>query len=228
MKRDIIICFTFMVIVLLLVTVVAMCSFGGRDAEDVVPYEGGAALVRIIAPVDTYEDDVNVRREVERVRTVEDACPYTEAEIGSVIAAAPETVAVNVYDYLDSAPLRTEVLMMIEDVCAARGVDVRVVLAIIEVESRFDESAIGDRCQSFGLMQVQPRWHGERMARLGVTDLLDGVQNVLVGVDYLDELLDRYGGDYYKALTAYNAGHYRGCVTPYAYKVMAIAGKEIG
>ncbi len=223
MKRNVIICFAFMILVLLLMTVVAMCAFGGDGGQSgtPVPYEGGTALVRIIAPVDTYEDDVNVRREVER--------DFLEAreEIASVSAAAPETVAVDMYELMFRTPLRTEVQMMIEDVCAARGVDVRVVLAIIEVESGFDENAIGDRCQSYGLMQVQPRWHGERMARLGVQNLLDGVQNVLVGVDFLDELLDRYGGDYYKALTAYNAGHYRGVVSAYANKVMAIAGEEV-
>jgi hypothetical protein len=43
------------------------------------------------------------------------------------------------------------------------------------------------------------------MARLGVTDLFDPYGNVLVGVDYLAELLAEYG-DMGMALTAYNAG----------------------
>ena len=222
----------FMLAVLLLSVVALWCAFGG-DGPEVI----GAELVRVSAPVDTYEDDVNVRREGTPIpQSPAATAPFTQgslekrddvvaAEIASVSAAAPEVVAVDVYELMWRTPLRTEVQMMIEDVCAARDVDVRVVLAIIEVESEFDERAVGDSCQSYGLMQVQPRWHGERMLRLGATDLLDGVQNVLVGIDYLDELLDRYGGDYYKAVTAYNKGHWPGYVTSYAYKVMAIAGE---
>ena len=213
----------FMFAVLLLSVVTLWCAFGGeRGALDVAPYES-TVLVRISAPADTYEGDMNVRRE--GTAGGASPSPTVTAEIPSVIAAAPETVAVDVYELVWRTPLRTEVQMMIEDVCAARDVDVRVVLAIIEVESGFDERAVGDNGESYGLMQVRPDSHSDRMARLGVTDLLDGAQNVLVGIDYLDELLDRYGGDYYKAVTAYNKGHYPGYVTSYVHKVMAIAGE---
>ena len=54
-------------------------------------------------------------------------------------------------------------------------------------------------------MQVQRKHHEKRMERLGCTDLFDPYKNVLVGIDYLSELLTKYG-DMEMALIAYNAG----------------------
>lgn len=64
-----------------------------------------------------------------------------------------------------------------------------IVLGIIYAESRFTPDVIDDSGSYFGLMQIGPRWHADRMERLGVTDLLDPYSNILVGVDYLNELL---------------------------------------
>lgn len=41
-------------------------------------------------------------------------------------------------------------------------------------------------------MQVAGRWHGDRMARLQVTDLYDAESNMLVAADYLAELFAQY------------------------------------
>ena len=62
-----------------------------------------------------------------------------------------------------------------------------------------------DGGQSFGLMQIQPQWHRERMRDLGVTDLLDPAQNIRVGIDYLSELLSLGKGEEY-AVMFYNGG----------------------
>ena len=67
-------------------------------------------------------------------------------------------------------------------------------------------------------MQIQPKWHGERMARLGVTDLMDPYQNVLTGCDILAEKLAEYG-NLHDALSAYNAGS--PCNNGYAERVMS-------
>lgn len=94
---------------------------------------------------------------------------------------------------------------IIKNECSVKGVDKRLVKAIIQVESKGNAGAVGDNGESFGLMQIQPRWHSDRMERLGVTDLLDARQNVKVGVDILSELLEEYNEE--EALTIYNAGH---------------------
>lgn len=91
-----------------------------------------------------------------------------------------------------------------------RGLDYKVVYAVIEVESRWQADLVGDRGESFGLMQIQPRWHQKRMERLGVTDLLDPEQNVKAGCDLLAELIEKTNGDIDAALTIYNVGHDNG------------------
>lgn len=90
--------------------------------------------------------------------------------------------------------------------CKKRGLDYKVVYAVIEVESGWQADLVGDQGESFGLGQVQPKWHSDRMAKLGVTDLLNPYDNVLVMIDLLDELYDKYG-DYENALSVYNSGN---------------------
>lgn len=68
-------------------------------------------------------------------------------------------------------------------------------------ESSFDPHAENGSC--IGIMQVNPVWHADRMSRLGVTDLYDTRGCMLVGVDYLHELILLYE-DVSVALMKYN------------------------
>lgn len=54
-------------------------------------------------------------------------------------------------------------------------------------ESRFQPDVENGGC--VGIMQVCPKWHKDRMDRLGVTDLTDTRQNMAVAVDYLADLV---------------------------------------
>ena len=101
-------------------------------------------------------------------------------------------------------PLDHDLQAHIIRTCEDNGIDPAVVVAMIATESNFKPGAIGDGGESYGLMQIHPKWHGERMERLGVTDLLNPEQNVTVGMDYLAELLEKYSLE--SALTAYNSG----------------------
>lgn len=136
---------------------------------------------------------------------------------------------------LYDVPLEADAQLHLMQLCEENGLEPAVVMGIVKVESQYDAGAIGDNGNALGLMQIQPRWHRERMERLGVTDLLDPCQNITVGVDYLTELLDYYDGHIDKALVAYNAGQtgaYNGwfkygiCSSDYSRKVLA-AAKEI-
>lgn len=123
-------------------------------------------------------------------------------------------------------PLEEDLQQYIIDNCRARQIDPALVIAMCDVESDYQADRMGDGGDSYGLMQVQPRWHSDRMERLGVTDLLDPRQNVAVGIDYLDELMDCDNGTAW-ALMAYNGGYAyaddmedMGLVSDYAEKVI--------
>lgn len=98
------------------------------------------------------------------------------------------------------------------------GLDPNLIRAVISVESHGNTNAIGDNGESYGLMQIQPRWHEARMQRLGVTNLLDPNENVKLGCDILAELIDKYGLE--GALNAYNTGN-PDCNNGYAEKIKA-------
>lgn len=78
----------------------------------------------------------------------------------------------------------------LEHVCEQKAICPELVQAIIETESNWDPEARNGDC--VGLMQISEKWHQDRMERLGVTDLTDPYDNILVGVDYLQELTRRY------------------------------------
>ncbi len=94
----------------------------------------------------------------------------------------------------------------IEEVCEEYGICPELVQAVIEQESSWDPKAENKGC--IGLMQLDPIFHGERMRRLGITDLKDPYDNILAGVDYLAELFRQYQ-DVYAVLMFYNAGYSR-------------------
>ena len=115
--------------------------------------------------------------------------------------------------------------------CARYDVDPAVVVAMIQRESGFRESVVGDSGRSFGLMQIQYKWHSGRMEKLGCDDLLDPYQNVTVGIDFLAELIGSGKGVEW-ALMAYNGGPGyanrlagEGRVSDYAAGVMASAAR---
>jgi len=81
------------------------------------------------------------------------------------------------------------------------GIDPAVLKGLIKQESGFNANA-GSPAGAQGLTQLMP---GTASA-MGVTDLHDPAQSIDGGAHYLKMQLDRFGGDYSKALAAYNAG----------------------
>ena len=119
------------------------------------------------------------------------------AEISSTVEEKPDT-----YD----VPLDEEIQLFVIEEAKAHGIAPEIIFAMIERESNYKVEAIGDNGNSFGLLQIQAKWHYERMAKLGCTDLLNAEQNIKVGVDILAELVEKYDGDIEMALVAYNCG----------------------
>ena len=100
-------------------------------------------------------------------------------------------------------PLDGETQAFLRSACEEAGITYELALAVIRQETDF-RNIVGDNGDSIGYMQIQPRWHQERMERLGVTDLEDPYSNFRVGCDFLAELLSEYTLE--EALTAYNSG----------------------
>ncbi len=88
----------------------------------------------------------------------------------------------------------------------AARLDPLLVLAVIEVESGYDPSAVST-AGALGLMQLLPGTLQREVERhgLGSSDPYDPVANVRAGVRYLRRCLDSYP-DHELALMAYNAG----------------------
>lgn len=98
-------------------------------------------------------------------------------------------------------------IMQIYTYCLCKQQNVRyaLILAVIERESGYRYDCVGDDGESIGYMQIMQKWHEERMRELGCTDLMNPYQNVRIGIDYLTELIERYG-TIQDALAAYNYG----------------------
>ncbi len=85
-------------------------------------------------------------------------------------------------------------------------VDPLLIMALIKVESNFKENAVS-RAGAVGLMQLMPQtaaWVSEKFDI--ACDINSTVDNIVIGIRYLQYLIDLYGGDLDMALRAYNAG----------------------
>lgn len=130
-----------------------------------------------------------------------------------------------------SKPLteKEQIKQYVREICAKydNRVTPELVMSMIEHESSYNPKAKVGSC--LGLMQVSSRWHANRAARLGVSDFYDPYSNVLLGVDYLNELLAQYQ-DVRLVLMMYNMNHndalsmYRqGKISTYAKSVISKA-----
>jgi hypothetical protein len=127
----------------------------------------------------------------------------TEAVTEPVVEPEP-TENPNLVTYYN-VPLSEDLQDHIFKLCDNVDIDPVYVIAMIRRESNYKANNMGDGGDSYGLMQIQPKWHQKRMDRMGCTNLLDPYQNVAVGIDYLAELME-YGKGIEWALMAYNGG----------------------
>ena len=150
-------------------------------------------------------------------RFAPDEVPYPEPEPvqPAIVAQAPDPVAV---------PYAS----IIEKVSAEQNVPVKLVKALIQVESAYHERARSPK-GAMGLMQLMPA----TARQYAVADPYDPVSNIEAGVKHLGTLLRRL--PVASALVAYNAGEaavqrFHG-IPPYAEtqnyvsRILAIAGR---
>lgn len=108
-------------------------------------------------------------------------------------------------------PLTDGEYAVLVEACDEHGIDVSLVLGLIQVESNFRADAVS-KCGAYGYMQLLPKYHPAD---------LTPEENIRYGIGYLASQFERYG-NLESGLTAYNAGHDTGD-TSYARKVMRAA-----
>lgn len=102
-----------------------------------------------------------------------------------------------------------EIVRIVERASARTGVDPLLLLSVIQVESRFDRTAVSPR-GAMGLMQIRPETAESLAAEIGLEwtgdeVLFDPEINVLLGALYLGQLQHRFR-DLDAALAAFHAG----------------------
>lgn len=95
----------------------------------------------------------------------------------------------------------------IYELSAQYQVDDKLIHSIVWHESRYDPDAVASNGVCLGLMQVCTTWHTSRAERLGVTDFKDIRGSLMLGIDYISELLQQTNGDVGLTLMLYNMNH---------------------
>ena len=99
---------------------------------------------------------------------------------------------------------------MIQQKAQERDLDPYLILALIRQESLFDPQARSP-ATALGLMQLLPSTASRVAKQIGISpptneQLFQPDINLVLGTQYLKDLLQRYSNDWFKAIAAYNAG----------------------
>lgn len=89
------------------------------------------------------------------------------------------------------------------DVCSNYDVDPLLMVALIKVESSFIPTALS-RKNAYGYCQITPIANEDVDPKLNRYDPRD---NIVLGVRFIDKILDKFDGDIVKSLRYYNAGN---------------------
>jgi hypothetical protein len=119
-----------------------------------------------------------------------DEAPWPEPPAAALLAVAAESQV---------EPMTGPYAQLIEQLSAEQGVDARLVKAVVQVESNFQERARSPK-GARGLMQLMPA----TARQYAVGDPYDPRANLEAGIKHLKMLLDQFRLDL--ALAAYNAG----------------------
>lgn len=185
-----------------LLLILAILSLAGRVMRGrVADKEAREIMARAQARIDACHAALPAR---ERPVVVSVPAAVTEAEPAVTDIQPPNSETLDWY--IEDIPLDRELQKALWDACQEFGIDYALALAVVEQETNYS-NILGDGGASVGFFQVQSRWWGELMERIGTDDLTDPVDNFRTGCAVLRELLLRYDGSVTDALTAYNSGH---------------------
>lgn len=121
------------------------------------------------------------------------------------------------YDFI---PLPEEFQVQVYDLCVEYCISFNIIMAVIKTESAFKMDIVGDKGNSIGLMQIQPRWWQNKATEYGL-NIYEPIDNVHLGIIILTDMMKRNGYDLDKALKQYNSGNPHTTFTGYIDKVYA-------
>ena len=119
-------------------------------------------------------------------------------------AAATLIGTAAIIDTAAEAATRKEIKRIVVEEALQTNIPPSLALAVAKVESNFNakaKSSAGAR----GVMQIMPRT-GRDLYGVKAEELWDARLNVKLGIDYLESLIERYGGRWDLALSHYNGG----------------------
>ena len=124
------------------------------------------------------------------------------------VPAYKSNVLVDTADvFLFDVPLSDSLQRYIYEICADENVPITLVMAMIEHESRFNPEVVSST-DDYGLMQINEVNHEWLEEDFRCADMLNPYQNVFCGIKIIAKYIEKYEGDYGKALMAYNMGDY--------------------
>jgi soluble lytic murein transglycosylase-like protein len=131
---------------------------------------------------------------------------YVTETITVTVETKPTSLDESDVFYYD-VPLSKSLQKYIYEICADEEVPVSLILAMIEHESSFNQEAVSSTGDS-GLMQINKVNYEMLEEEYRCDDMFNPYQNVFSGVKIINKYIDKYEGDYGKALMAYNMGDY--------------------
>lgn len=134
-------------------------------------------------------------------QSFKEVLPPTEPEAETV--DSNNINQVNIQNY--NISLTQENQLLIKNIAENFNIDFELILAIIKTESDFQPDLIGDYGNSYGLMQIQPRYWSSFYNEYNCTDWFSIKDNVTVGCAILQYLYNSYSSTD-KVLNAYNTG----------------------
>ncbi len=171
-----------------------------------IPAEDTETTEVTVDPVDTQEEEL----------TPEGVTPpVSDEEIRQEAEETLELYEVNLPD---------NVRAYCEKIGQQYGICPELLEAIAWRESRFQSGATNGTCT--GMMQVSSIWHGDRMARLGVSSLYDAEGCIKVAADYIAELSDGGEASVATALMTYNGdsrANEDGYISGYAEDILTVS-----
>ena len=98
----------------------------------------------------------------------------------------------------------------VEQAASENDIDPYLIYAIIKQESNFNKDSISNK-NAKGLMQILDSTAEETAIKIDYIDsrdidLYDSTTNISIGTKYLKSLINRYNGNIYLGICAYNAG----------------------